>query len=164
MIRDERAGDAAGIRALLLLAFPTPFEAELVDALRASGCAHLSLVDDEGGDVIGQILFTPVTLDGPDGLVTGYGLAPMAVRPDRQRRGVGSALVRAGLARVHAAGVPFVFLIGHPEFYPRFGFGPASRDGLRPQWDGISDDAVMSVVFDRAAVPAGVVRFRPAFG
>ena len=95
----------------------------------------------------------------------GYGLAPMAVRPEQQRRGLGSALVRAGLARVQAAGAPFVLVIGHPAYYPRFGFVPASRHGVRCQWPDIPDEAVMLLVLDagRAMPLAGEARYRPEF-
>ena len=92
---------------------------------------------EDGGEVAGHILFTPVDLATTGGVVRGYGLAPMAVRPDRQRRGIGSRLVHAGLARLREAGAPFVIVIGHPGYYPRFGFTPASRHGRRCQWPDI---------------------------
>ena len=104
MIRDEAERDAAAVRALLTAAFESPVEAGIVDALRLACPDRISLVAEDGGEVAGHILFTPVDLATTAGVVRGYGLAPMAVRPDRQRRGIGSRLVQAGLARVREAG------------------------------------------------------------
>jgi putative acetyltransferase len=165
VIRDEAAGDAGGIRTLLQQAFDSPVEADIVDALRLGCDDRVSLVADHEGEVAGHILFTPVEIGTAAGTVRGYGLAPMAVRPGLQRRGIGSGLVRAGLARVRASGAPFVIVIGHPAYYPRFGFVPASRFGVRCQWPGIPDEAVMLVVLDagRGASLAGEARYRPEF-
>jgi putative acetyltransferase len=89
----------------------------------------------------------------------------MAVRPERQRHGLGSSLVRAGLERVRQTGAPFVFVIGHPAFYPRFGFTRASAYGVRAVWEGIPDEAVMLLMIDPAAASrlGGLARYRPEF-
>lgn len=165
MIRDEAERDAPAIRALLRQAFDTPVEAAIVDALRVACDDRVSLVADHEGEVAGHILFTPVEIGTAAGLVRGYGLAPMAVRPALQRRGLGSSLVHAGLDRVRAAGAPFVIVIGHPDYYPRFGFVPASRFGVRCQWPGIPDEAVMLNVLDTgcSASLSGEARYRPEF-
>jgi putative acetyltransferase len=122
-IRDDEPEDASAIRAPLDVAFGGPLESGLVDALR-DGCPdRLSLVAlDEDEHIVGYILFTPATIGAPGGIVSGYGLAPMAVLPSVQRTGIGSALVRAGLDRLDRLGCPFVVVVGHPEYYPRFGF------------------------------------------
>ena len=93
------------------------------------------------------------------------GLAPMAVRAAWQRRGLGSALIAEGTKRLREAGAPFVFVIGHPEYYPRFGFERASRHGVRCQWPEVPDEAVMLLVLDSATAPrlGGVARYRPEF-
>ena len=96
-IRPEKPGDHAGVRAVNVAAFETPAEADLVDALRAQAWPLVSLVADEDGAIVGHIMFSPVTLPGHPALAL-MGLAPMAVTPARQRAGIGSALVRAGLA------------------------------------------------------------------
>ena len=165
VIRDELERDAAAVRGLLQQAFDSPVEASIVDALRLACPDRISLVADHEGEVGGHILFTPVEIDGAAGRVRGYGLAPLAVRPDLQRRGLGSALVQAGLARVREAGAPFVLVIGHPTYYPRFGFGPASRHGVRCQWPDIPDEAVMLLVLDAGGslALAGEARYRAEF-
>jgi len=166
MIREENARDAAAIRDLLVQAFGSPAEADIVDALRLQCGDQVSLVAERRGNVVGHILFTPVVIDTAHAPMQGYGLAPMAVRPDAQRRGVGSSLVRAGIERIARLGAPFILVIGHPEFYPRFGFGLASAHGVRCQWEEIPDPAVMIHLLDPsvAARLGGVARYRPEFG
>src|SRR5262245_38064758 len=118
LIRPERAGDEAAIRAVHRSAFPADAEARLVDRLRANGKARVSLVAEADGLVVGHVLFSPVTVEGRSTCV-GLGLAPLAVAPDHQRRGVGSALVREGLAACRRQGCGFVVVLGHPAYYPR---------------------------------------------
>jgi putative acetyltransferase len=160
VVRDERPEDLAAIRAVNDAAFDQPLEGRIVDALRAHGAVRLSLVAEVDGHVVGHILFSPVRSAGAEGL----GLGPMAVAPDQQRRGVGAALIDAGLARLRAAGCPFVVVLGHDGYYTRFGFVPASRHGLRCEWD-VPDEAFMVHVLDPAATAAaaGLVRYRPEF-
>jgi putative acetyltransferase len=97
--------------------------------------------------------------------VRGYGLAPMAVRPGWQPRGIGSALITEGTRRLREAGASYVIVLGHPEYYPRFGFERASQHGVRCQWPGVADEAFMLLVLDAAVAPrlAGVARYRPEF-
>jgi putative acetyltransferase len=165
VIRDEEERDVAAVRELLQQAFESPLEAGIVDALRLDCADRIALVAEHDGVVAGHILFTPVAIATATGPVRGYGLAPMAVRPSLQRRGIGSGLVRAGLVRARAAGAPFVFVIGHPEYYPRFGFDRASRYGVRCQWPDVPDEATMIAVFEegRAMALAGEARYRPEF-
>jgi len=87
------------------------------------------------------------------------------VRPDRQREGIGTELVRRGLGLLRERGCPFVVVVGHPEYYPRFGFEPASRCGLASQWDGMPDAAFMVLVLDETAMAgvSGVARYRGEF-
>ena len=164
-IRPEEPRDIDQIRALNLAAFEGGREAALVDTLRRSCPEHLSLVADEEGRVVGHILFTPVVVDGPEGAVEGMGLAPMAVLPTRQRGGVGTLLVEHGLELLRNRSCPFVVVLGHPEYYPRFGFELASRRGLRSQWDGVPDEAFMIIVYDSSAVleGGGVAKYRDEF-
>src|SRR5262245_22134439 len=141
-IRAEREGDADAIREVNLAAFPTAAEATLVDALRRQGASTVSLVAQHGS-IVGHILFSPVTLAG--GHDAGIlGLAPLAVRPSSQRQGIGSQLVREGLDAVRQAGARAVVVVGHSAFYPRFGFVPASRFGLRCEYD-VPDDLFMAM-------------------
>ena len=124
------AGDAdvPAIREVNRLAFGQGEEADLVDALRAHGAVVLSLVATLSDRVVGHVLYSPVTVGGR---VTGAGLGPMAVHPDHQRAGVGSKLVEAGNRRLEKDGCPVIVVLGHPAFYPRFGFTPASAHGIR---------------------------------
>lgn len=164
VIRDEQPEDAPGIRSLLEAAFPSSVEADLVDRLRVSCPGQVSLVAVEDGRIVGHILFTPVIIEDGVAPISGYGLAPMAVLPQSQRRGLGSALARAGIERLRQAGCPFVVVVGYPEYYPRFGFVPASRHGVRCQWDQVPDEVFMILVIDSAAPNlAGMARYRPEF-
>jgi len=164
-IRDERSEDTAAIRLVHEAAFPEAVEADLVDRLRADCQDRVSLVATEDDRVVGHILFTPATIERPDAPVVGYGLAPMAVLPEFQRRGIGSALVRTGIERLRRSGCPFVIVVGHPEYYPRFGFVRASTHGVRCQWDGIRDEAFMVLVLEPSIAPhlAGLAKYRPEF-
>ena len=165
MIRDERSADAAAIRAVLEAAFPQSVEADLVDKLRLACAERVSLVAVEDDRVVGHILFTPATIERPEGPLAGYGLAPMAVLPEFQNRGIGSALVRAGIERLRRSRCPFVIVVGHPEYYPRFGFVRASTHGVRCQWDGVPDDAFMVLILEAsiASQVAGLAKYRREF-
>lgn len=162
-IREEEPGDQAAIRLVNEAAFENGPEAAIVDKLRAFCDNYLSFVAVDQGSVVGHILFTPAILD--NGGLVGLGLAPMAVLPSHQRKGIGSLLVRHGLEYVRESGCPFVIVLGHPKYYPRFGFEPASRYKLRSQWEGIPDEAFMVIVFDGDALPraGGIARYRSEF-
>ena len=163
-IRPERPEDASGVRSVNELAFGQPTEADLVERLYRACSASLSLVAEDD-TVVGHILFTPVVVERAGRRVVGMGLAPMAVLPDRQRQGIGSALVRRGLEILRGRGCPFVVVVGHPEYYPRFGFELASRHGLASQWEGVPDAAFMVAILDVTAMAgvSGVARYRDEF-
>jgi putative acetyltransferase len=165
VIRDEAAGDAPAVRVVHEEAFESPLEAGIVDALRRSCPDRVSLVAERDGGIVGHILYTPVEIEATGGALRGYGLAPVAVRTAWQRQGIGAALIAEGTARLRHAGVPYVIVLGHPEYYPRFGFEPASRYGVRCQWPGVPDGAFMLLVLDPTVVPqlGGVARYRPEF-
>lgn len=162
-IREEEPRDKEFVRRVNLAAFDDVSEAAIVEKLRASCNSYLAFVAVEDGNVIGHILFTPVTIDGCS--VVGMGLAPMAVSPAHQRKGIGSQLTRHGLEHVRQSGCPFVIVLGHPEYYPRFGFERASKYKLRCQWEGVPDEAFMVAVFDKEALPevGGIARYRDEF-
>jgi putative acetyltransferase len=162
-IRKEKQSDREAIHQLNMASFDNGPEANLVDKLRASCRDYLSFVAIEDGAIVGHLLFTPVTVEGCK--VLGMGLGPMAVLPSHQRRGIGSQLVKYGLAYLHTIACPYVIVLGHPEYYPRFGFEPASKFGLASQWEEVPDEAFMVIVFDKAALPAagGTARYRDEF-
>jgi putative acetyltransferase len=162
-IRTERPGDIAGIRLTNLAAFPGEAEANLVDRLRTEAHPTISLVADVEDVIFGHILFSPVTLSAaPDLLV--MGLAPMAVMPSHQRQGIGSALVASGVDHCRRIGAAAVVVLGHPGFYPRFGFVPASGFGLRCEYE-VPDDAFMAMELAHGVLTGldGVVSYHPAF-
>jgi putative acetyltransferase len=163
-IRPERPEDGAQVRRINELAFGQPAEADLVDRLRPACADSLSLVAEDAG-VVGHILFTPVVIESAGQRIIGMGLAPMAVLPDRQRQGIGSRLVTRGLDLLRDRRCPFVVVVGHPEYYPRFGFEPASRQGLASQWEGIPDAAFLAIILDPRAMAgvSGVARYRDEF-
>ena len=119
MIRHARAADHSAIRAVNLAAFPEAAEADLVERLRADGDAVFELVAETDGEVIGHILFSRLWADSVNLYLA---LAPMAVIPGAQRRGLGSDLVRAGLEFCKECGAHGVVVLGHVDYYPRFGF------------------------------------------
>jgi putative acetyltransferase len=165
-IRAETAADRDAVARLHAAAFGQPAEAQLVDRLRDAGDAVVALVaDDADAGVIGHILFSPVRLDPPPPAPPRWlGLAPMAVLPRYQRTGIGSALVRAGLNAARGAGASAVVVLGHAAYYPRFGFAPASRVGLRSIYDA-PDEAFMALALLPGALGTlrGLVRYAPAF-
>jgi putative acetyltransferase len=134
LIRDEEKKDWAAVHTVNASAFETPAEADLVDALREHAHPVVSLVAVEGGTVVGHIMFSPVSLSGHPGLKI-MGLAPMAVAPEHQRKGIGSALMRAGLERCKQLGFGAVVVLGHPGYYPRFGFSPSTRFGIKSEYE-----------------------------
>jgi putative acetyltransferase len=162
-IRPESETDGAAIRAVNEAAFETPAEADLVEALRRKNVSLVSLVAEAEGEVVGHILFSPVTLVGHANLKL-MGLAPMAVAPEHQRKGVGSALVREGLARCKDLGYCAVVVVGHAKYYPRFGFVPAHRRDLRCEYD-VPSDVFMVAELEAGALSgaSGVVRYDDAF-
>lgn len=164
LIREERPEDRADVRRVNEQAFGQPGEADLVDALRAAGAVTLSMVAAAGADVIGHILFSPVALTSATRTFAAVGLGPMAVLPAWQRRGVGAALVRAGLDGLRDRGHQIVVVLGHPAYYPRFGFRRASELGIRWEHDA-PDDAFMVRALTPPALEGvqGVVSYHPAF-
>lgn len=160
-IREEGPDDVAAVRALNRRAFGQDLEGDIVDALRSNGATVLSLVAMRNGQVVGHILYSPVSVGGA---VTGAALGPMSVLPEHQRRGIGSQLVETGNRRLKEAGCPFILLVGHPDFYPRFGFTPARSHGIVCEWE-VPDDAFLLLVLDEARMRgvSGLARYRPEF-
>jgi putative acetyltransferase len=163
IIRPERPDDLRSVHTVNEAAFGSATEATLVDRLRVETAPIVSLVADDDGTILGHILFSPVTLRGRPELHL-MGLAPMAVLPNHQRRGIGSGLARAGLDACRQLGCDAVVVLGHPEYYPRFGFVPASRFGLRSEYD-VPDKVFMALELRPASLGAGggTIRYHPAF-
>ena len=163
-VRPEAAADASAIRKIHTEAFGRPHEARLVEALRTRVTPYLGLVAVEDGALTGHVAFSGATLHCYGAPFPIVALGPMAVAPERQRRSIGSALVRAGLAACGAAGHDVVVVLGHPAFYPRFGFVPARPLGLMCEWPA-PDDAFMVAELRPGALRGrrGVVYYAPEF-
>ncbi len=162
-IREEAQEDRPAIREINELAFGTPEEVELVDRLRSDGLVLASLVACDGGEVVGHILFSELPIETAGRRIRGAALAPMAVRPDRQRQGLGSALVRRGLEACRALGVEAVVVLGHPAYYPRFGFSAETARHLEAPFSG---PAFMALELTPGVLDgvSGRVRYPPPFG
>ena len=156
IVRDFAPRDAAAVRAVLTAAFPTPAEADLTEQLRADGDAIIELVAANGDDIVGHILFSP--LSAP---FSALALAPVAVAPERQGKGAGSALIEAGHDRARESGWDAIFLLGDPDYYARFGY---SVEAARPFDSPYSGDYFMLLALtDPLPAPAGEVAYAPAF-
>jgi putative acetyltransferase len=164
-IEPESTGDEAAIFELHRRAFPQDAEARLVDLLREGGFVRMSLVAKIGGQIVGHILFSqlPIVTDAGETMLS-LSLAPMAVLPEFQRQGIGGKLVREGLQRCQAAGHGSVVVLGHPEYYPRFGFSTELAAPLRPPFD-VPPEAWMAIelVLGALAGVRGRVVYPPPF-
>jgi putative acetyltransferase len=162
-IRPETDADHAAVFEVNAAAFPTEEEARLVDALRESASPYISLVAVEDQGVVGHIMFTPVSLEEFDDLRL-MGLAPMAVAPSWQSRGIGTQLVDAGLERCRELATGAVVVLGHAEYYPRFGFRPASKWGIKSEYD-VPDDVFMLLELSPGYLNGyqGTIRYNAAF-
>jgi putative acetyltransferase len=164
-VRFEKPEDIPSVRMLNKQAFGGPVEADIVDKLRHTCPEALSFVAEDKDSVIGHILFTPAVVKSGQKVIQGMALAPMAVLPERQRQGIGAKLVEHGLKTLQDRSFPFVIVLGHPEYYPRFGFRPASKHRITCQWEGVPDEAFMIVIFDEIAMEgiSGMARYRDEF-
>lgn len=143
LIRPEREDDHDAVYAVNAAAFQNAAEAKLVTALRARVHPLISLVAEAQSEIVGHILFSPVSLSTRPELLI-FGLAPMAVAPGRQRTGIGSALVQAGLERCRELEGSAVVVLGHPDYYPKFGFTAAIDFGLSSEYE-VPDDVFMAL-------------------
>lgn len=159
MIRPAAAADWDAIHVVETAAFGRPDEADLVDALRADGDALVELVAEEGGAIVGHILFSPLATDTGAAFAA---LAPVAVAPGRQKDGLGGALILAGLDACRAKGIAAVILLGHPDYYPRFGFSAEAARTVKAPFSG---PAFMGLALTKDALAGPVtITYAKAFG
>lgn len=164
VVRPERPEDQAAVRSVHEFAFGQRHEANLVDLLRQRAQPSISLVAEKDGQVVGHIFFSPVQIETAGGLVPALGLAPMGVLPWYQRQGIGSELVRRGLEACAEAGHPVVVVLGHPAFYPRFGFVPAVTKGLHCEYAVPDEDFMVAELVPGALRGVtGLVKYLPEF-
>lgn len=164
VIRDERKSDRAAVRTVIERAFGGgPYEADLVERLHADGDTIVAFVAVADGVVAGHTLFSPLMIEGGPGSLAAAALAPLAVMPDGQGEGIGSALVRHGLEACRAAGVDVVFVLGDPAYYRRFGFDSALAARFASPFPGA---AFMALALRPGALDdaTGAVRYADAFG
>lgn len=159
-IREELPADVTAIRQVNNRAFEQDQEGNIVDALRSNGAALLSLVASLNGQVVGHIMYTPSSV-GP---LSGAALGPMAVLPEHQRQGIGRQLIEAGNRKLKDAGYAFIVVVGHADYYPRFGFRPASNHGLTCEWD-VPDNVFMVLALNPATMQgvSGLAKYRHEF-
>ena len=163
-IRPETNEDAKCVWNVNRNAFETEAEANLVDALRDGGYSEVSLIAVVDGEIVGHILFTRITIVTKTGTVDALSLAPMAVLPSHQRQGIGSKLVETGLETCREQGHKIVVVLGHPKFYPRFGFSAGLAQPLESPFG--SGETWMAVELAPGAMEgiAGRVEYSPPFG
>ena len=164
VIRPETPQDSAAIRNVNEDAFGSSVEADLVEKLRSRQAYTISLVATDGDNVIGHIIFSPVTIESGNTSFAALGLGPMAVLSSYQRKGVGSQLVREGLQECRRLGHEIVVVLGHPDYYPRFGFIPARPRGIKCEFE-VPDEARMILELDEGILAGrtGTVKFQPEF-
>ncbi|MEV4889615.1 N-acetyltransferase [Nonomuraea sp. NPDC055795] len=161
--RAETSQDIPAIREVALSAFPTALEADLIEALRRDPAwsPELSIVaETSDATIAGYALLTRCHV----GTTPALALGPCAVTPRFQKQGAGSAAIHAALLAARDKGANLVLVLGHPEYYPRFGFIPASTFGIRPSFE-VPDEAMMALVFDDTIpVPSGTIVYPAPFG
>lgn len=164
--RPEKDTDRAAIFETNKLAFPEDNEARLVDMLRESEnyVDGLSIVAEKDGEIVGHILFTKLTIESPEGDFVVLSLAPLAVKPDFQKQGIGSGLVKEGIKVCKSLEYKAIVVVGHPEYYPRFGFIPAREKGLEAPFP-VPDEAFMVYELSPGYLDnkGGVIRYPPEF-
>ncbi len=163
IIRSERIEDLQIVRQVNEQAFGRTDEADLVDFLRRRGKLIISLVAEVDSQIVGHIGFSRVRIDTAD-RVRGIGLGPLAISPGSQKLGIGSQLVRAGIDKCREMKFDFVVVLGHPQYYPRFGFIPASLYGIGCQWT-VADDVFMILELQKGALKGvnGSAAYEPEF-
>ncbi|HFQ92843.1 MAG TPA: N-acetyltransferase [Anaerolineae bacterium] len=164
LIRPEQIEDATAVSHINTAAFGRPDEARLVERLRCAGVEMISLVAVVDTAVVGHILFTPVTVESDEQYFAAMALGPVGVLPEWQKQGVGAALIEAGLQACGEAGHKTVFVLGHSDYYPRFGFEPTRPYGIACEYD-VPNEAFMVVELEAGALAnvTGIVHYRPEF-
>jgi len=163
IIRAETEDDFAAVQSINLSAFPEDGESRLVNNLRENAQPIISLVAEVDGKLVGHILFSPVTLDSKSSLQL-MGLAPMAVLPAYQRQGIGSVLIEAGLEKCRLAQYGAVVVLGHPDYYPKFGFTASSNFAIKSEYD-VPTDVFMIIELEKGYLEdcSGTISYHEEF-
>ncbi|MBC8259633.1 MAG: N-acetyltransferase [SAR324 cluster bacterium] len=163
-IRKEKDSDIDNIWRINAEAFEAEAEANLVNQLRKSGIPYISLIAEDAGEIVGHILFTPVELNGNQAELKIMGLAPMAVAVQHQKQGVGSQLVKEGLEHCRRQNYDAVVVLGHPKYYPKFGFMPSAKYGIKSEYD-VPDEVFMVLELKKGTLEKkqGIIKYHAAF-
>lgn len=163
-VREEELVDTEAIWNINTDVFETEAEAKLVNVLRDSGCTFISLVAETDNKAVGHILFTPVELSGNKNKLKLIGLAPMAVLQQYQNKGIGSKLVKAGIEICQSKGYDAVVVLGHPDYYPKFGFVPSNTYGIKSEYE-VPDEAFMILELVSGSLKGhkGVIKYHESF-
>ena len=163
-IRAEKSADLDGISKINIEAFDTKEEVTIVNALRSSGVTNISLVYEKNNELVGHILFTPVELIGDKSSLKLMGLAPMAVIPKFQNKGVGSSLIKEGIQQCIDNGYDAIIVLGHPDYYPKFGFVPSIKYGIKSEYD-VPDEVFMALELKENILKGkhGIIKYHDAF-
>lgn len=165
-IREENKNDSIKIREINNIAFNQPQEGEVVDKIRKSDSKVLSLVAEIDDTIVGHIFYSDAIIESNDKKIYGMGLAPMAVLPSHQKQGIGKLLINESLKILKKKDVPFIIVLGHEDYYPKFGFEIASKYNVKCQWDGVPDEAFMIMLIDKGIMSKiqGVAKYRDEWG
>jgi putative acetyltransferase len=159
LIKEERASDFQQIAEINNQAFNRDVEGKLVELLRKADCEIISLVAEVNKQIVGHIMFSPVEIENKtEGMI----LAPIAVLPEFQKKGIGAKLIKKGAEEVKSKNYSIIILFGHPEYYPKFGFAPASRYGLKSKIEA-PDEVFMALNFSDKNWKNSLIKFRPEF-
>ena len=163
ILRREQPSDRASIRSVTEAAFGRADESDLIDRLRTEGAVLASFVAEQEAQIVGYVIFSRMLIEKTDAPIAAVALAPMAVLPERQRRGIGGRLLAHGLEWLRGRGERIVIVLGHPNYYPRFGF---SSDRARAFTSPFPAEALMALELQPGALDGirGTVRYPDAFG
>jgi len=163
-IRFETNEDVESIRYINEQAFGQEDESKLIEKIRNRGVLAISLVAIQNDEIVGHIAFSPVVIESECPSLEAIALAPMAVLPKYQRKGIGSQMVRAGIEECRRLGHEVIVVLGHPDYYPRFGFVPARPRGIDCEFE-VPEEAWMILELQEGALAGrqGTVRFQPEF-
>ncbi|MGI9309358.1 MAG: GNAT family N-acetyltransferase [Gammaproteobacteria bacterium] len=165
-VREQHSdADIPGIEAVSKLAFPDTDSSAGFRKIRQRDFDKLSLVAIDEKELVGHILFLPAVIEHNNATVNGMGLVELAVTPGRQRQGIGGQLIEGGLRRLSEVDCPFVLVVGHAGYYPKFGFRPGREHNLKCQWDGVSEESFMVRILDETQMSgvAGIAAYTDKF-
>lgn len=161
-IRKECEDDLIAIKEVNDKAFGQTEEGRVIDKIRNSDAEVLSLIAEEGNKIVGHIFYSSAEIEWNNKIIKGMGLAPMAVLPEYQKLGIGKRLIHESLNILMKKEHSFIIVLGHEDYYPKFGFETASKHGIKSQWEGVPDEAFMIMILDKEKMKdvSGVAQYR----